>query len=1600
MALSMMFSSTITPLKATSPRDSNVETIMSLDYKDQSEENNESSLVESDSKPEMANTSEDVIEDSSEEEIIYSQQSLRADIYTDSSFSKLSSVDYSIKIKGNFPEAACIKAYIKANKEKSSETEDVISFAFEIFDKDGNIIKEDQPQTFEIEIKSDKISPDNEYFLYENDRYKTINDFNLQGGAISFSSKAKRFILERNKTKDLDSKDSKLADDLAEELTYQDLYAGIYKDKSYRALADDNTKIRLTGKLPANARVRAYPVQIQIQGQEVLAAYDIGIFDKDGNEYKVSSDNNIKVKITNTAIKKAKKVEVFHKENEYAPEEKLRDKTKTDDTVSFKADTFSIYAVTEPEGKSTTFIFLNANKDNQDEVYDLQKIRNGEKLTEPDLPISSTKGKFDGWYYYENKSYGEKFDFTKPVVVNDKSPDTIYLKSKYTDTLFINFIDRKKYKAYDGSIGFVDETITTREVTEGNKISADDIPVISNESETVFSHWSISPDGGVPFDFNTVITEDFIKQNKAGKSYAELKLYAVYKKALTVTFDSQGGTHVNKQIVYSGDKIIFSDLTKPVKPGYNFKYWSESPNGPQFNTSKIISKDTKLYAVYSPQVVKYTINHWLENADDDDGYSLNQSETKTANAGTLTNKDSSTYKLSSSIQKREGMVYDHADSQKVIRGDGGTEINLYYKRQRFKYKIFTGLWPIIHYIVNEDVKWGADTTPYYNRAKQILGDGVSFKEDSVLGQMVTYPVRMPKQEYVLRAWNDGKNEWNVRIIDLETNDLIRLDQQTSHLDSESQGYTGGELIPGYTFKYVESSGNKFARPKKVHPNGGTSELPEVWVYYIRNRHTLTFSSNGSGNDITISNVPYDYNLEKYVPDNYIIGQTKNSDGKIFAGWYDNSSGSGNPIDFSKETMPDNDLKVYAKWDLPKYKVIAYKQRNNPAAGTTEQIIKEGDTVDRSKLSADKPPIAIETPGSVLKWYAFIDGALTEYNFSDPVTSDIYLYPVWLAPVGNELRPLSQIYKVKYRAPDSTGKEAIYLDPKAYVNNAEAVVIEPYIDNKYQFPDGKGLSFPKDQLFQGWIIDQESEFTTVKEKEILNKVYKPGDTINVVGNIMFKPVFAKYDITKLTLKEIAPDGTYLADVVISNREDNEDLRVNDTITLPQAKATNTKGYKFLGWSTTKDGKNGKIFAPGQKVLLTNENLPNTLYGIWQANRTIKIYDKKADSSYELIKEVTLDQGGTYQLPVLADRDGYKFLGFASKKDAIFPDYKKGEILKADKPLPEELFAVYQKSKKITFHNTNKDYNSTSARADDVTIKVTYQLNGERVSYDEKELKIKHDQSVTIDLPIEASDVEYQVIPNDYFKLVSVTPEILGGRFGDHYNDGKDNITVEIEISRKRLTYDSNIESIYFNGIKYENGGTIISPFFTKTLDKDALNHHHTDSFYIEDKVPKGFEFMGWSSTPDGENMVAYTDETLLQDIKEERLYAIWSRPKKFEFVIDNPSGDPNINYTVKLNNYYEAEKNYDSEATLETPTASSVTGIVLNASGYRYEIIEPEGHEKDGIFDTYTYIIKVNTVVPTGIIDNIGPMALILVLAILGLALRQYKKYLLRGGFDE
>jgi len=67
-----------------------------------------------------------------------------------------------------------------------------------------------------------------------------------------------------------------------------------------------DAQILLTGRMPAGTIVKAYPVRVHLDGIEVLAAYDITIFDAEGQIYQ-PQDGAIQVQIQSEAIRKAAK---------------------------------------------------------------------------------------------------------------------------------------------------------------------------------------------------------------------------------------------------------------------------------------------------------------------------------------------------------------------------------------------------------------------------------------------------------------------------------------------------------------------------------------------------------------------------------------------------------------------------------------------------------------------------------------------------------------------------------------------------------------------------------------------------------------------------------------------------------------------------------------------------------------------------------------------------------------------------------------------------------------------------------------------------------------------------------------------------------------------------------------------------------------------------------------------------------------------------------------------------------------------------------------------------------------------------------------------
>ncbi|MFO3665701.1 InlB B-repeat-containing protein [Anaerococcus sp. ENR0831] len=1433
-----------------------------------------------------------------------------------------------------------------------------------------------------------------------------------------------------------------------EKLTYQQVLAEIYTDSSYGQKADDQTRIKLSGKLPGYTKVKAYPVEITIEGKEVLAAYDITIFDENDDEYKVTEKNDIQVQITNQKIKEADEVDVYHKENKFAPEEKISVENKSKDTVTFKAESFSIYAITSPEAQATrTYEFYVRNADGSLKLINTQTIRNGQSLQKPVIPIIENNGRYAGWFPIgsEMKENGpNEIHFFTPINFTTTTPVTIKAEPLFLNNAYIDFKERvyiteknKKdfpipagytldsdgfYKNAKGDKLYRDEVFKTRVQNFGEAIGTAHVPVVKDEAPTdpdepapVLSYWSIDPDGGEIFDFSQPITRQLIRDQEAisgEEQQFRLDLFAIYESGYTVSFDSQGGSHVTRQIVKKGDTLDMNKLIDPIKPGYVFKGWSLTPGGEIINLeNRIITQSKTLYAIYDKLPGTYTVSHYTENINDT-GYTFYNSETKVEQVGNYT-KDGEYFRNPANSEIAKDLVekgytvpksVTPSDKPALVKADGSTNIKVYYRRPRYNLTVYsTGVFqgvPTRQFIVQ--YKEGEDTKDTWDRMGQILGRYV-VREGSLDGPIMKVPPKMPAHDLSLYFLpTRGNEDWYTNYIEVDENDVpirdengnLKVIRKTTHnaVIAGWENYVGGDTLEGFEYRYVTKPGQNEDSPK-VYTRG---QPKEVRTFYKRLSYQLVFKTNNINYDDRIKTVPYETQIAPLVPTDIKIGGT-DKNGATFKGWYDNPQLTGLPVDFTNLTMPAKDTTYFGKWEQEKYAVRIYREMTTPGQSVGPGKMEEIQVGRNTKLSqsdsrlwANKPEKIKDETNVKLTWYRFSGSQFEPYDFNEPITESIFLYPVWsyFDPVSNSYRPIEDIHRITY----TDGKNS-FVDKNLYLNNAAAILQPPYLlDNVSQLDDPKNLNdkyfgdfvAPDGKHFQGWLLNNNP-----------SRIYRPGEVVNVTGDMTFYAKWGEMDKTKITLYEQKP-GT---DKKLSK---TETIRENGTVSLP---APTVENYVFQGWSKKPDGP--VAFEAGQEVMVTSENMPNELYGIWKANRSITIHENQPSGTQNTYTERDVPDS-TIKLSKPNAINGYRFLGWSTEEGDTIPEYEPEVqlVVSGDNPLPENLYGVWQKVNQVTFHNINKSYSSSYKQQDEVNIKVSYELYGKTETYGEKELKIGHNQSVSIELPSDARNVKYEITPVGSFKVVSVKPPQIDGRLGDYYNNGSDNLQVEIVVDLDTITYHSNISSINFKGMQKSGGGTYFENDNAVKVKKDIYNTVYQKPEIFGKFMPKGFELIGWSTTPDGKNLISYPSDTKLKDIDENDLYAVWSKPKKFNFVVERQDESDNrpINVKVQFDNYYkdEVEIGISDKAYIDTPTKSEVKNIIVDYEDYPYEIVGPEGPNSDGKFNTYTYkiIIKNNPPVPTGLIDNLAPMVMMLVLASLAFAYRLYKRNKLVGGIDE
>ena len=139
--------------------------------------------------------------------------------------------------------------------------------------------------------------------------------------------------------------------------------------------------------MPEDAVAEAYPVTVDTEGQNVLAAYEITIYDAAGNVFQPEA-GAIRVEIADAAVTEAlggnEDISVYHMENADAHPPLFEVVDTENQVVAFDAEIFSIYAVTKPENHYTfTYNFYNG-----DLLVNTQILSAGEALIEPETPDS------------------------------------------------------------------------------------------------------------------------------------------------------------------------------------------------------------------------------------------------------------------------------------------------------------------------------------------------------------------------------------------------------------------------------------------------------------------------------------------------------------------------------------------------------------------------------------------------------------------------------------------------------------------------------------------------------------------------------------------------------------------------------------------------------------------------------------------------------------------------------------------------------------------------------------------------------------------------------------------------------------------------------------------------------------------------------------------------------------------------------------------------------------------------------------------------------------------------------------------------------------
>ena len=883
-------------------------------------------------------------------------------------------------------------------------------------------------------------------------------------------------------------------------------------------------------------------------------ALDITIVNADGIE--IQPNGIVNVSFENVAVG-GEEVNVYHVTDDASTVTEVATNTQ-----SFDANHFSIYVITgEKKVELTTFNFV-ANEQN----VSTQIVKTGDTLITPTAPDIAGKA------FVEWQENGSKFDGFGVQTITKTEARTI--TAKYENALYVYFYNP------GGTQIMRTEKVADHKDHDYSHVSYD------VDATHKLVGWAAIQNG----------TDDITKNIAVPEGSTSVNVYAIIKEGYWVTFDSNGGSAIDSQFVF--DKISLNDQTTPTKPGYEFVGWYNGTE--KVENDATISSPMTLTAHWKATEVNYTVNYWQQKVTDDKNatdaqktYEYVSAETKKATTGT---------KISASNTKSyNGFTYNANNSSKdvEIAGDGTTIINVYYdrvlctvnfyevtSRGLTKVKTATGLYEAS---LPKDT-WDTSTYAWYSSYSygwgySVAGSGcillTSFdfktagyennKENKKSNGIVTecnFYGTKARREYEVRYYNQQADGSYKLVQTVNTSggtltvhekfigyDLYKLVK--GNVNGESSGYwdrNGSSVKDGDKYEYNRSGIINIASNLKSYSLS----------YYNYNKVTKT-----------VSNIKYTTPMNSY--ENYTPERPSELPSYyVFGGWYKDKACT-TKFDFSKETMPNANLQIYAKWSAEQIS-LTYNL-NNPEGTVAKDTKKvEAGTVASTVL----PSIPTINEYSFAGWYyADGNGNITSevFNTNNTITKDTTVVGKWLYK-----GELTVVYN-----PGTEKDATVPTDDKVYAGGARVTV-------------AGNATTTSDMKFLGWKLN--------------GNVYKPGQSFEVNKDIANKDnqiiLTATWGNAETSTILNYDPGNGIGKVKTVNVMNNEAVKIKAHNSLGfTAPVEAGKEYYFAGWADSKTVN--ATYTDGQTINI-DANGENVLYAVWVEKTEITLVANSGTRTY--------------------------------------------------------------------------------------------------------------------------------------------------------------------------------------------------------------------------------------------------------------------------------------------------------------------------------------------------------------------------------------------------